>query len=582
MPGMTVEALEQEASNAANDIWGNSQTVSPGNLGHRDGSNIGTLSKVAGIGDSPPNLSTPQQQPSARETFLNRFKNAGVKIDDELQQRPTETEWRNKYAELVRKEAIQKFADHMVKNNLTANDLNDTTKRWLTGVRVHDSLGVTHLFPDKPRGHGQEDGSTDGRLLRKLMMAASREAVRDNPYHVTPAELNYQAARMLNNLLNLPGGNSALKKAMFLTKEKLLRPQTYKQKYARLVPFGEDDHGNTKWVKASRRFYTPASFELPLPDYPNNSDNPSANLKRTTTPVRMGPPRADLPDFGPDKETVDGNERQRELINDVGQKSLGECWLQAAAASLPRHMLKKLFSWKHAYGSEGVTTRLHDENGEPIYIRTPKNQLWNNASDHNALWPAALAASVAKVLSPEFKQFRIGRNVHPYDHISGLPVYSVRNLEGRESIEAASLLTGNDAKLIRLFNETSERKEKEISYHFNKAKEEGNVLVANFGNFKDPNGHDDGQGHSTVLLDLSSDGTLATIGNTWKAGLEPTSLSKGHKIFDVPTSRIRSLVKINSNGGILETDKYVQEPSHPNGNPRSFLGNFMPKERNRV
>jgi hypothetical protein len=160
---------------------------------------------------------------------------------------------------------------------------------------------------------------------------------------------------MLSKILSHPSEDLALKKAIFITKEKLSNPLKYKQQYARLVPFGDKE-----FVKASRRFYNPASVSLRLPDREDTTS-------RITTPVNMEQPVDNLRPFGPKKELVKGSRRKRELIADVGQKTLGECWLQAAAASLPRRTLINMFSWRPSYGSKGVTTRLHDKDGKPIY-----------------------------------------------------------------------------------------------------------------------------------------------------------------------------------------------------------------------
>jgi hypothetical protein len=560
MPKMTVEDLRQEANSNASKILGQKM----GSLIFRPGQTRGQPRKVG------------------RDYYRN-------------------------YAKKVREKAVRDAMEHMLRppsatDTASLNDeFQNIADRWLVGARAHDEWGTGHLFRDKPRGYGQSDGSTDGRLLRKLIMATAQEAATTHPSfdsyrneinaandNLKEAErelqrkgrtpnaldkykkaqeklflknnlMNEEIASKLGNLFSQAGENPSLKKAIFLTQEKLRDPLGYKQKYARVVPFN-DPANPDKWVKASRRFYTPANVPLPLPDR-------SDGEPRDTSVVKMHPPSGDLPNFGPDKQ---------DLIEDVGQRDLGECWLQASAASLPRSTLGNMFSWRPSYGSEGVTTRLHDENGNPMYIRTQKNQLWNDASDHKALWPAALAAAAAKVGRDELRQFR---GTKPRDDKTGMPLYSVRDVYGNTAAAASKLLTGKAPLMSENVSGLSdEDKITRIGNLWARARNAGAERgVATFGNFDNAHGNDDGPGHLVTWLNTSSDGTLGTFGNPWMvaSGIGTGAVSRGHKIFDADTSRMRYVTFLPQEGADPAKDMFVQNgPS--NIRQRRLLGNFMP------
>lgn len=571
MPEMTIDELKQEADSAADNLWSR-----------------GFFKK--------------RRLKRERDALKGRLAAVAFNVPENRLDKDT---WRSYYAELVRQEAVRDVADRML-NPTSAADLQKATDRWLGGVRLHDESGPRHLFKDKLRGHGQGDGSTDGRLRRKLVKEAIQHIIRTSSSHhlaslydklkesreilngaerqlqINPDDKNIQARRasaeqllllrqkavsdevvkMLDNLRNMPGGSLALKKAIFLTQEKLRDPEGYKQKYARIVPFDDrnDPNNPNKWVKASRRFYTPSEDTLLLPDQEDGT--PRTN----NAPVNMGHPPDGLPFFGLDT--------REELIHDVGQESLDDCWLQASAASLPRPTLGNMFSWRPSYGSEGVTTRLHDEQGKPMYIRTQQNQLWNDASSHKALQPAALEAAAAKVGRSELRKFR---GTKPRDPKSGLPTYSVYDLYDNTAAAASKLLTGKDPIIDEsVFDQSPNEKQRFLSGFWRTAQILGaNKGVATFGNFNDPNGQDTGPGHIVTWLNTSRDGTLGNFGNPWMVapGIGTTTVSKGHKIFDADTSRVRHVSFLDPAGADPANDRFVPAPSAPR--QRRLLGNFM-------
>ena len=496
---------------------------------------------------------------AGRTQFQNRFKAAGASL---LKRRPnSEAEWKSyyeNYAEMVRQEAIQKFAERLNSSSTTATspldvDLEQAANRWIAGVRAHDKWTGSPLFNNKVRGHGQADGSTDGRLRRKLVKAAIQHAIKNNP--------NEDVVSKLNSLRTLPIGASALRKALFLTQEKLSDPERYKQKYSRVIPFG--DNG---WVKASRRFYIPANAPLALPL------RTSDKTQRTTTTVKMSQPPDGLQPFGPNTQ---------ELIHDVGQKGLGECWLQASAASLPRSTLGNMFSWRPSYGGTGVTVRLHDEQGRPMYIRTQNNQVWNNASAHKALWPAALAVAAAKVGRNDLREFRKDYRISSRDQNTGMPVYSVRDVYGNTSENASRLLTGKAPLIDKDVSSLSPREKKAlIGNLLAEAQTKGSQSgTATFGNFDNPNGGDEGPGHSVTFLGVDpNDDNIATFGNPWAAdpyARDDGSLSHGKKIFKARLARMRRLTFLDPRGADPDNDRYVvgQYP-RPIEHIKRYIGNL--------
>jgi hypothetical protein len=258
-------------------------------------------------------------------------------------------------------------------------NISDLMNRWIGNVRVYDNENQNNpFFREKPRGHGQSDGSTDERLRRKLITQLAKNYATDETDINNKEKLNKKVATRLGNFLPQLTSeiSQPLKKALSLTAEKLRDPMGYKQKYARLVPFG-----NTGWVKASRRF----ANLLPLKNAPTISD------------LNQRLPPKEIPNFGPSEEVVNGNKRERELIEDVGQDQIGECFLQSGASSLSPSAVKGMFDWRPSYRSDGVTVRLYSDQNNPAYIRLRKNQLWHDKSDHKALWPAALSAATAKL-----------------------------------------------------------------------------------------------------------------------------------------------------------------------------------------
>jgi hypothetical protein len=607
---MTVDDFKKEANDAADKMWSTHQGRGIyGSYGLEDALRTRYNAVVREF---------PAQKPDTEEERKAYYEN---------------------YAKMVRQEAIRELSDHILNrhsaNGVTSLDdeFQRIADRWIVGVRTHDELNPTHLFNDKLRGHGQEAGSTDGRLLRKLMMTSAQDAATSDPSfdsyrndieaartRLNTAETNLQSnlddvgfqqehedakqnlfnqnkalneevAHKLGNLLSLPGGSLALKKAIFLTQEKLRNPLGYKQKYARVVPFNDPNDPATpdKWVKASRRFYTPADIELPLPARPGGTVRP-------TSVVKMKKPSKNLLKFGPDNT---------ELIDDVGQKSLGECWLQASAASLPRQTLGNMFSWKPSYGNVGVTTRLHDENGNPIYIRTQKKQLGHKYADHKALWPYALESAVAKVGRKEYRDFRKRLGFISRDE-NGMPVYSIRDVSSGPIAEAAKLLTGQ-APLININEHNSSENMKHLS--FSKAWEEAERRgasrgVATFANFGNPEGNDNGPEHAVTWLsnqpianeqksflgikwDSKIKKLIGNFGNPWAADpneKDDGTLSHGRKRFSAPLSRAKEVSFLSP--AFAARDMFVSAPSTHNLTPEEYgeqqrrrIGNFFTHPR---
>lgn len=523
---MTVEDLKQEAKSAADNLWAR-----------------GFFKK--------------RRLKRERDALRDRFK----KVDIPLPKNRTDEDiWRVHYASMVRKEAVRDAVNRMLNPN-SAADLQQAADRWLVGVRLHDEWDPSHLFHDKPRGGGQTDGSTNGRLLRKLIMATAQKAATIDPNFDTYRDdikaardrlnaaergedeielndatqnlfeknerLNKEVASKLDNLLNIPGGSLALKKAIFLTQEKLRDPLGYKQKYARIVPFDEN-----KWVKASRRFYTPAMESLDLPPYSNRQP-------RDNSVVVMHSPPDNLPTFGPDEEA---------LIHDVGQGSLGECWLQSSAASLPRQTLGNMFSWRPSYGSDGVTTRLHDEQRTPIYIRTRKDLLGHDKAAHKALWPFGLESATAKLGRDDLRQFRDWEKSRDPD--TGLPVYSVNDVYGNSRLAASILLTGQDPRVNMDVSDLNNR-DKEESLLEKWRDRPGKGVVS----FKVS---DDGPGHAMTWEDVSrneKEGLFGNPGDTPENKILNESLS---------SPRISGVSFLEPAGADPDNDMFVQKrPSDP-------------------
>jgi hypothetical protein len=494
--------------------------------------------------------------------------------------RANETDWRPyyvDYAKKVREEAIRTFAERIFNRGSAARpqaaDLEQAANRWLASVKLHDKWGEKRLFNDKPRGHGQGDGSTDGRLLRKLIKKVTTQPIaEDDTDEGRSSEFNSHTADTLKGVLSQPGGSFALKKALFLTREKMSDPLGYKEKYARRIPFGQDVYGNTKWVKASRRFYTPANIELPLP--PRQSDG----SPRTITPVTMGQPPDGLNPFNPDS---------KELIEDVGQKHLGECWLQSAATSLPRYELERMFSWVTPYESEGVTTRLYEHDDgrvTPIYIRTPKDRLWDanphlaaRVFAHKAQWPAALVSAVAKIGRQDLRDYRRSLDFIPRDPNTGMPLYSVRDVYGNTLEAAAKLLTGQNPLIdIDLSGKSPSEKQKISSQAWQNLHSLENG-VATFANFNDPNGSDYGRNHAVTSFGPINSSKWQ-FGNTWPEGDGETSLNQRRKIFSADIARAKRIGALNSN--IAHREIYISGPrvggsivhSRLPQNPRPLVG----------
>ncbi|MDR1103956.1 MAG: hypothetical protein LBK92_01155 [Endomicrobium sp.] len=562
-----------------------------------------TTAKASSIIDSQGN--------QTRNILLTRFGDLAKSLPKVRPSSDSEKQaYYKKYAEMVRQEAIRDLAGHILERQSAtdATSLDDKFRRiadhWIAGVRAYDQWEGSPLFKNKARGHGQADGSTDGRLRRKLVMAAVREivrrkalnplssfyqsadTVRNDQTQLKNAEsfkspflrllylqqkastsnqsLNQKSANVLKGFLEHADISPAFKKALFLTYKKLRDPQGYKQEYSRVVPFGDDG-----WVKASHRFSIPANAALHLPAPEGNGHS------RDTTPVPMEDiTERGLPLFG--SETDDP-------INDVGQESLGECWLQASAASLPWSILKKIFSGKQSHGADGVTTRLHDENGNPIYIRTQNSQLGHKESAHKALWPFALQVAVAKHEGKgTLRQFREGEGVPTRDTGSGMPLHSIRDAGyGRSIAEAAALLTGNPlAKNVNLFDTPATARRgaflqawRDIGSSVPQQK-----AVASFGAFDKPPNEvptlDDEKKHrhAVILSNISPDGSVGDYDNTWLDGEGDGTLNMRKKRFSLDPTRMGSLSVLNPAGADRNT--FLQgEPSA--WRQRSLLGNFM-------
>ena len=310
--------------------------------------------------------------------------------------------------------------------------ISDLMNRWIGNVRTYDGENQNNpFFRAKPRAHGQADGSTDGRLRRKLIMKVAENYAIDKN-ETDNEKLNKSIAKKLGNFLPLLT-SQPIKKAFYLTAEKLRDPLGYKQKFARIVPFGKDDEGNDHLVKASRRFHIITTKDLPLKTYMKNGKE---TIVKTSMPEAVALPN-NLTEFG---------QNTSNLMDDVGQIGLGECMLQSAAASLPRSRLGNMFSWSPAYRKNGVTIRLHDKKGIPMYIRLQNDQLGHDKSAHRAMWPYVLSAAAAKIGDAKIQNLRRSKEVNPgeylYDSYSGLPIYSLQDVDGMSLGDAAMLLTG--------------------------------------------------------------------------------------------------------------------------------------------
>jgi hypothetical protein len=340
-------------------------------------------------------------------------------------------------------ENIRQFLEQ--NNGQKEETISDLIKRWIGNVRTYDEENQDKLFfRNKPRGYGQPDGSTDGRLRRKLMReVASQYAKTSNDTNIinyrnavinaqqqseksiANSKLNEVVSEYLKKRLKFIS-SPQLKKALFLTKEKLRNPLEYKQQYGRIAPFGEDEQGNPKWVKASRRFHTM---------YNGLTNLHLSNDKKTRMPPVQEPP-TNFPKFG-----------KKELMDDVGQGDIAECGLQAGAASLPRSALGNMFSWKPSYKRDGVTVRLHGKkNGSgngttPMYIRLQNDQLYHDNSKHKAVWPFALSAAVAKAGIEKIRKIRKDKD-EVYNKETGLPMYTLQDVDGVPMDDISMFLTG--------------------------------------------------------------------------------------------------------------------------------------------
>jgi hypothetical protein len=354
----------------------------------------------------------------------------------------------NEKVQTQMRDAIDTVAKILQQNQLSnSNDLAQATGDWISGVRTRDKWSSIPFFHNKPRGYGQFAGSTDGRLRRKLVMAAAvkyaknAEALRPlreqveasqtkEDLEISNKNLNKDIAdKILNLVKTIP--SPQLKRAFYLTAEKLNDPLGYKQKYARLVPFGKDDEGRDKWVKASRRFHTmypSTGIDLHLPD----------NTKTSLSPIRSLP--TDFPKFG-----------KKELIDDVGQgngedtfNGMNECGLLSGAASLPRQAVENMFSWSPSYEKNGVTVRLHEsrKRNAPMYIRL-NDQIGHDMSAHKAHWPFALSAAVAKAGIDKVREIR-KKNGELYNEKTGLPIYTLQDTYRLSMRDVSQLLTGGD------------------------------------------------------------------------------------------------------------------------------------------
>ena len=328
--------------------------------------------------------------------------------------------------------------------------ISDLMNRWIVNVRAYDNENQNNpFFRNKPRGYGQEDGSTDGRLRRKLIMKLAENYARDEN-ETNNENLNKRVATRLGNFLPLLTSeiSQPLKKALYLTTEKLIDPLGYKQKYARVVPFGEN-----KWVKASKRFHTLTNRDLPL-KRSYDANGKEQLIKTSMTKTALFPENL-------------SNFTNAKLIDDVGQIGIGECALQASAASLPRQTLENMFSWKPAYKDNGTTVRLYNEAGNPMYIRL-NNQLWHDKSDHKARWPFVLSAAVAKAAKNDDIQELRNETKDLYDNNTGLPMYSLQDVNGFTGEKMSMLLKGkplnsNEMKVFRGSGISRSEKNKEVN-----------------------------------------------------------------------------------------------------------------------
>jgi hypothetical protein len=456
--------------------------------------------------------------------------------------REEELEKLKELAEGIVKKIRRKLESNEAEREKTIGNLMDN---WISNVRTYDGNNPDNpFFRNKPRGYGQSDGSTDGRLRRKLMMELAKNYATDENETADNEELNRKIAGKLGNFL--PSLTSQpLKKALYLTKEKLRDPLGYKQRHARLVPFG-----NTGWVKASHRF----AKLLPLMNAPTISD------------LNQRLPPKEIPNFGPSEDVVNGNKRERELIEDVGQELIGECFLQSGASSLSPSAVKGMFDWSPSYEGDGVTVRLYSAQNNPVYMRLQKNQLWHDKSDHKAVWPAALSAAWAKLGLRRIREERKRRGTH-YDKNTGVPLYRIEDVNGYPITETASVLTGDAIEEhTDLTKENEDRKRRIASRLWNEMQKRlpigGKVYRGVVRLADNPN-------HAQVWFKKPSN-TTGTFGNPHA---EQHTHPRG-KIFNDDLSKILSATFFRNPDTAY--DRYVNRTVNPKWQERK-LGNLSPR-----
>jgi hypothetical protein len=149
-------------------------------------------------------------------------------------------------------------------------------------------------------------------------------------------------------------------------------------------------------------------------------------------------------------------------------------------------------------------------------------------------------------------------------------------LYGNTRLEAAKLLTGK-APLINIdLNGLSEKqKEKRFSEQWKAAKKSGLKRgVASFGNFNDPKGSDERDGHAVVWLGSSWNGKNGSFGNPWKNTPGTTSVGNGHKRFRARLSRVRGKSFLDPKGADSANDMFILRRVPLKVKQRSILADF--------
>jgi hypothetical protein len=286
--------------------------------------------------------------------MAGRFAAWGLSLPE---QKPDEYEWVLLFTAIVREESMAEFV-RVLNGTASISRLNDEMADcWIQAVRAW----AKPVFPDKVRGYGRPDGSTDGRLLRKLVKGSCL-------LWGSRAEGRARLKRLVKFVRR-----DQVRRAVFLTGLKWESPVGCKRAHARFVPF------NAGVVKASRRYRVHAKRDLPL-------CRVAGKVVMTSVP-RVPRMMLSLPAFG-----------AGEAMFDISQLGIPECSILAGAASMDRRRLMNMF----CFDSWGVTVRLYVQplgiaTPRPIYVRLQRVELEHDKSSHHALWAFGLSMAVSKM-----------------------------------------------------------------------------------------------------------------------------------------------------------------------------------------